>query len=274
MVILILVVWGLCFGSFVNALVWRIHEQSKAKTKKARAELSIMKGRSMCPHCKHTLGAHDLLPVISWLSLGGKCRYCHKPIAWQYPVVELITALLFVASYLWWPYGFDTIGTVMFAGWLAVLIGLVALTVYDLKWMLLPNRLTYPLMALWSVVIVIASVLRGDVSLIVSSTLGVIFCGGIFWVLYQVSDGRWIGGGDVKLGFLLGLIVGGPLNALFVIFIASLIGTFVALPLMALKKVNRSSQIPFGPYLIVGGVLVFLFHEYFVQVLNSQILLP
>src|SRR4051812_7602742 len=103
MIYAILVVLGLCFGSFVNALVWRIHEQaeqgSKKKPNKSYIDkLSIRKGRSMCPHCRHELKALDLLPVVSWLALRGKCRYCGKPISVQYPLVELLTACLFVTS--------------------------------------------------------------------------------------------------------------------------------------------------------------------------------
>src|SRR4051812_13278636 len=100
MIIAVLIVFGLCLGSFVNALVWRVHEQEAAK--KPNKKLSVLNGRSMCPHCEHELAAKDLIPVLSWLSLGGKCRYCHKPISKQYPLVELLTALLVVGSYIWW----------------------------------------------------------------------------------------------------------------------------------------------------------------------------
>src|SRR5580700_9634934 len=120
MIIVVLAVLGLCLGSFVNALVWRLHEQSnpkqKTKNKKQKAkqlsanELSILRGRSMCPDCHHQLAAKDLVPVISWLDLRGKCRYCHRPISIQYPLVELATAGLFVFSYFFWPLAFNGVG--------------------------------------------------------------------------------------------------------------------------------------------------------------------
>src|SRR5579871_5847178 len=124
MLIFILIVVGLAAGSFVNALVWRVHEQSK---KKKSAELSILKGRSMCPRCKHELAASDLIPVLSWLWLRGKCRYCQKPISPQYPVVELAVALVFVSSYFWWPGNLTDDGQkTLFTTWLWCCVGLTA----------------------------------------------------------------------------------------------------------------------------------------------------
>src|SRR5262245_41082320 len=107
MEVLILTVFGLCWGSFVNAFVWRLHEleTNKRLSKSQKKKLSILHGRSMCPDCHNELAWYDLLPVVSWLSLKGKCRYCGKPISWQYPFVEALTAALFVLSYVFWPYG-------------------------------------------------------------------------------------------------------------------------------------------------------------------------
>ena len=88
---------------------------------------------------------------------------------------------------------------------------------------------------------------------------GALIGGGIFWVLFQISDGKWIGGGDVKLGAVLGAITGGPLKALLIIFIASLIGTVMTAPQTILKSVSRKTQIPFGPFLIIATIIVYLF---------------
>jgi prepilin signal peptidase PulO-like enzyme (type II secretory pathway) len=259
---LILIVAGLCFGSFVNALVWRLHEQSsgKGKNKGKGGDLSITRGRSMCPKCRHELTARDLVPVLSWVFLNGKCRYCHKPISPQYPLVELATAGVFLASYVWWPQVFDAPQKAVFVLWLAILTGLMALLVYDARWSLLPNRIIYPVAAIAAVQAVIA-ILSADepVRALAGTLLGVLVGGGVFYALFQVSKGKWIGGGDVKLGFLLGLIVAGPGRAVLFIFFGSLLGSLVSIPLLATGRLKRTSVIPFGPFLIAAAVVTVLF---------------
>ena len=157
MIYIVLFVLGLCLGSFINALVWRLHMQEmgdrrlKLDKKVPNSKLqtpnySVLKGRSMCPNCKHQLSAKDLIPVISWISLKGKCRYCKKPISWQYPLVELLTALLFILSWLFWPVELSASWQYLaFITWIIMLVGLVAMAVYDTKWMLLPDKILYPL---------------------------------------------------------------------------------------------------------------------------------
>lgn len=282
MVTVALIILGLCAGSFVNALVWRLHQQEKltAKSRKPKAkklspqpsalspsDLSILKGRSMCPNCHHTLAWHDLLPVVSWLGLHGKCHYCHKPISIQYPAVEVLTALLFVLSYLFWPStpslqtsALSSPPFALFGFWLVFLVALVALAVYDLKWFLLPNKIVYPLIVLATVVGLIdvaqsGNILNSIFYLLTSFLIG----SGIFYLIFQISNGKWIGGGDVKLGMLLGLILADPALTALMIFLASLLGSAVTLPLLALKKVKKDTHIPFGPFLIAGTIIARLF---------------
>jgi len=265
--ILWLFVLGLCLGSFINALVWRIHETEGQKrlSSKKKKELSILRGRSMCIYCHHLLKWYDLIPVISWLSLRGKCRYCHKPIHWQYPLVELSTALLFVGSYIFWPVSISGAEWISFITWLVCLVGLVALFVYDVKYMLLPNKIVFPLLYIASIGVIVEAIARKDTSVIVEAAMGTIVGGGLFYVLFQVSGGKWIGGGDVKLGFLLGIIVGSPALSFLMIFLASLVGTIYVLPLMASKKLNVKAQIPYGPFLIVGATIAVLFGQQILQ---------
>ena len=256
MIILVLVVLGLCLGSFANALVWRLKQQETKVSKK----YSVLKGRSMCPNCQHELTAKDLLPVLSWFSLKGRCRYCRQPISWQYPLVELATAGLFVISYEYWPKALSGGQIFTFSLWLILLIGLMALFIYDLRWFTLPNRLIYPLSVIASVIAIYGVVTAPSV---VSATLnligGVLVGGGIFYGLFQLSNGKWIGGGDVKLGSLLGIIVASPGRSLLFIFMACVLGTLATLPLILRGQLKRNSLIPFGPFLIVGAIVSVLF---------------
>ncbi|HVW22920.1 MAG TPA: prepilin peptidase [Candidatus Saccharimonadales bacterium] len=283
MIIAALVLLGLCFGSFVNALVWRVHEQ--ASRKKKNKELSIWHGRSMCPHCKHTLSALDLIPVLSWLFLRGRCRYCHKPISVQYPLVELALPVLFVLSYAVWPANllFGRASSLFhpgvwyinayFALWLVILIGFLALTIYDLCWQLLPNRIVYPLtvLAFLTAIITVAASSQ-HVHALWQEVWAVVVGGGIFYLLFQLSGGKWIGGGDVRLGWLIGLIVATPAKSLLCIFTAGVAGSLVSLPLLATKKLKRTSIIPFGPFLMLGAVIAVLWGSQILDWYNHQLL--
>jgi prepilin signal peptidase PulO-like enzyme (type II secretory pathway) len=258
MIIAVLLVVGLCMGSFVNALIWRVHEQSR--TKKTSKELSVIHGRSMCPHCRHELAVIDLIPVLSWLMLRGRCRYCGKPISPQYPLVELITAGLFVASYIWWPMAFSGAQTAIFVLWLGLLTGFMALIVYDLRWMLLPDRIMAPLSVLAIAVAVIAILSAHRPLEALLNTIGaVVIGGGVFYVLFQYSKGKWIGGGDVKLGWLLGLIAATPARSVLFIFLGALFGSLSSLPLLFMGRARRNTVIPFGPFLIIALIVVQLF---------------
>lgn len=270
MIIVLLGLVGIIFGSFVNALVWRLHEQEELAGKKGtaaaerRRALSISRGRSMCPHCGHELAAKDLVPVLSWISLRGKCRYCRQPISWQYPLVELVTGALFAVSYAAWPLGLQKVGLFELVLWLVFVVGFVALAVYDLRWFLLPDKIVLPLTLLAALQTVVVALWLGNWTLLWQPLVaaGIIF--GLFWLLYQASKGAWIGGGDVKLGIVLGLLVGTPLRAFLVIFFASLLGTLVSIPLLAQGKKGLKVHIPFGPYLLAATVLIVLYGTHIV----------
>lgn len=261
MIILLLCIFGLCFGSFINALIWRIHNQARSTSKKKQNELSILRGRSMCMHCRHTLQIWDLVPVVSWVLLKGRCRYCHKPYP-DSPVAEILTPLLFLISYIFWPYSFNTLGISLFIFWLIFLVGFIALALYDLRWYLLPNRIIFPLywVALLQVLMLTLFFGYGFHEIILTAaSIGV--GGGIFYVLYKVSMGKWIGGGDVKLGFLVGAILGDPLLSILYIFVASLVGTVYAAPLLLSGRLKRTSHLPFGPFLIISAYITVIFGQ-------------
>lgn len=266
---------GLAFGSFVNALVWRLHQQMgpQRPSKAAQRQLSILKGHSMCPHCRHRLAARDLVPVFSWLWLKGRCRYCHKPISWQYPLVEAVTAILFGVSYLCWPDPWSGLTVFQFGCWLILLTGFVALAVYDTTWMLLPNRIIYPLLLVAMLLVGVSAAAQKDWGVLLGALLGVLCLGGLFGLIYAVSRGKWIGFGDVRLGVVLGLVVGGALPALLVLFVASLLGTLYAVPLLLAGHSRLSRRVPFGPFLLAATVLVVLFGDGLIS-WYSNLLLP
>ena len=253
---------GVAMGSFINAFVWRLKEDK-----------DFVKGRSICVHCKHQLAVKDLIPVISWLSLGGKCRYCSKPIHWQYPVVELLTAVLFLLSYHYWPLELEGAQNWLhFIVWLDVLVGLIAIAVYDIKYMEVPNLIIYPMIAVvMGLRFVDAIIFDEGAAAMQEMTLGLLVGGGFFLLLFYLSKGRWIGGGDVKLGFFFGTWLGpqGALVALLVGFYSAF--AFIVPPLL-LKKLKRGQRIPFGPFLIAGVIVATLFTRQLVDWYSSTLI--
>jgi prepilin signal peptidase PulO-like enzyme (type II secretory pathway) len=248
MVTLLLILLGLVLGSFVNALVWRLHEKR-----------NWIHERSECTHCHHQLGVLDLIPVFSWLWLRGKCRYCSKPIE-DTPLTELAVPALFVLSYYYWPLPLQGEGLFTFIVWLIFIVGFVALAVYDIRWFLLPNKIVFPLMGLAVFQLLVEFIFfSGSWRDLLGAALGVIVISGLFYALFVFSRGTWIGFGDVKLGVVLGLLAGGPLPALLLLFIASVLGMIFSLPLLFAGKASRKSYVPFGPFLLAAMVVVELF---------------
>ncbi len=259
MIMVLIAGLGVIVGSFVNALVWRLHEQSKRTSKVPQKDLSILTGRSMCPHCHHTLAAKDLVPVLSWLWLRGRCRYCKKPISPQYPAVELLTGILFLSAYVLWPLELNAMGIVRLAFFAIFTVFFVALAVYDIRWFMLPDRLVFPLIAVAALQVGMMVVWHQTFADVWQPVAGAAIIYGLFWGLYQLSKGEWIGGGDVKLAIALGLIAGSPVRALMVIFFASLFGTLASFPLLFRGKKALTQPIPFGPYLLLACYAVVLF---------------
>lgn len=260
MVYFILLILGLAFGSFINALVWRMHTNKTYRNKQQKGDkLSVWRGRSMCTHCKKTLEVKDLVPVLSWLTLRGKCRYCTKKIE-DTPLAEILLPLLLIASYAFWPHGFAAIGLALFVVWAGLLVIMTALLVYDLRWMLLPDRLTYSFIG-WALISVGLRAGVEGLTVLPQALFGLVSVGGLFYVLHRVSNGKWIGGGDVKLGFGIGLLVGSPVLGFMTIFFASILGSLSVLPQLLQRKKGLTSKIPFGPFLILATIIVFLFGE-------------
>lgn len=231
---------GLTLGSFLNACVYRLH-----------AGISIVRNkngqpaRSFCPHCKHTLGLRDLVPVVSYIALAGKCRYCHTPIHWQYPAVEVAAGVL--CALVAWRFGWsvDTPIVVFFC------MALLFIFLYDLLYQLILDSVTLPLMPM----VFVLSLVRGMEWK--SVLLGALVGGGFFAAQYMVSRGKWIGGGDIRLGVLMGLMLGLGVTVV-ALFLAYIVGACVAVYLLLAKRADLQSKVAFGTFLTAATVVCLL----------------
>lgn len=245
--IFLFLILGLIVGSFVNVLIIRTHE-----------ERSWVKGRSACPHCDHQLAWHDLIPVVSWLYLRGRCRYCGKPISWQYPAVELSTGLLF--GLLWWHFApVSAAGWVQLIIWLLITVLLLAAAVYDARWQQLPDHFTVPAIGL-AVVLLLVEYFWLHQPVLQMRLLDTVIFGGAIYLLWLFSGGKWIGDGDIRLCVLLGLLLDGKyLLAAIVIGFTS--AALTALGLMATGKKHLQDRMPLGCFLLLGLYVALLFGQ-------------
>lgn len=275
LIILFLAIIGVQLGSFAGASVWRLRARQLAEDKvdgeaydkkeynhlKKLLGVKTTNDRSRCLHCDHQLAWYDLIPIFSWLQLAGKCRYCKKPIGSFELLIEIGVAVLFVLSYVFWPVELQSAASIaQFVLWLIASTGLVVLFVYDAKWFLLPNQVMFPVIALAALSALIGLATSGDVVSSALSTLGsVAALSGLYYVLYVLSKGAWIGFGDIKLGLALGLLLADWRLGLLTLFLANVIGCLVVLPAMMAKKISRTSHVPFGPMLITAFFITSLF---------------
>lgn len=271
---LILAVVGLLFGSFAGATVWRLRARQLVEDKAAGEHVdekeykkllpltkaSLRKDRSRCLHCHHTLAWYDLLPLVSWISTGGKCRYCRQSIGWFEPIIELGMALFFVVSFLAWPNPLTTAPQIaVFVLWLMAGVLLAILCAYDAKWFLLPNKVVWPLTVVATIVAIIRlATAFNTLGALVNLGIAIFILSGLYLIIWLVSKGRWIGFGDVKLGLALALLLGDWQLAFIALFAANLLGCLVVIPGMLAGKISRQTRVPFGPLLILGTVIALL----------------
>lgn len=266
-----LVLVGACLGSFAGATVWRLRAKQLQADKKAKQPYDkkeykslerlmgkkVKNDRSQCLHCGYQLKWYDLIPVVSWLVLRGRCRSCHHFFGWYELIMELGMVAFFVLSYVLWPGGVHTsLQVVHFILWLVAGVIMAMLFAYDAKWSLLPDRLNIALAVVGLVIVATSAAEAHDVGATLLSALGsVVAIAGLYALLFFVSKGRWVGFGDVKLGIGLGLILVDWQLGLIAVFFANFIGCLIVIPLLATKKVQRNTHIPFGPMLIGGAII-------------------
>jgi len=248
---LFIFLFGLAVGSFLNCIIYRLEKNE-----------SFLKGRSYCPHCKHILAWQDLIPILSFLILRGKCRYCGKRISLQYPLVELATGILFF-SIFYSTFQHSNIPTlqqfIQFFYLSIVSCFLIIIFVYDLKHYLIPDNVIYPAIAIAFIYQIISNFqfpisitnFQFQITNFYFSILSALGAAAFFLLIFLVSRGKWIGFGDVKLGFLMGLFLGFP-KILVALFFAYLIGAIIGIGLVLAKKKTLKSEVPFGPFLVTG----------------------
>ena len=234
-------VLGTIVGSFLNVIILRL------KNKK-----SIFKKPSHCPFCKKKLKWYELIPIISFVLQKGRCRKCKKKISWQYPLVELATGFSFmlILNFQFLIFNFQTFISTVFL--LAIACFLIVIFVYDLKYYLVPDKIIYPA--------IIITFLYSFYSAFFNKLLAGILGGLFFLIIVLISRGKWMGMGDVKIGILMGLLLG--LAHLFTaLFLAFLIGGAVSVILLALKRKTMKSEIPLGPFLAGATFVVLLWGD-------------
>lgn len=228
-------VTGLLFGSFANVLIDRIP-----------AGESIVTPPSRCPRCRHRLGILDLVPVLSWLFLRGKCRYCRGRISLRYPLVELLTAALFTGVFLCWGVSASTL-----AGCILVII-LVSAAFIDLDEGIIPDVITIP-----------GAILGLAVSFLTIGFLpalwGMLVFGGVLLLVAVVSNGG-MGGGDVKLAAVIGAFTGLP-GAVITLLLSSFLGAIFGITLIIMGRAGRKTPVKFGPFLAVAAYTAYLFSD-------------
>ena len=229
--------FGLVIGSFLNVVIARLPEGR-----------SVWRPRSACPGCGTPIAWYDNIPVLSFALLRGRCRACGGAIPWRYPIVEAATGAAFALAYM-------LLGpTPDFVVAAAFLAALIAITAIDLSHQIIPDVITLPGILAG----VLSNLATGRVTWL-ESLLGIVVGGGIFLVIILASRGG-MGGGDMKLGAMLGAFLGWKLG-LLALLLGVLTGGTVALCLLMLGRKGRKEAIPFGPFLALGGAITLLWGE-------------
>lgn len=275
----IIFIFGLAVGSFLNSIIYRLrtHETFFLAPLKSRRGFFSGFQRSYCPDCKKTLGWQDLIPILSFLSLKGKCRYCQEKISLQYPAVELTTGTLFVFIYQLTIINQQlTISNFLNLFYLFLIsCFLIIIFVYDLRYYIIPDKIIYPAIGIaflyrffeiWKFgfvsdyepvasLPVIASQLNGfqisDFKALLNPLCAAIFASALFLTIVLISHGKWMGWGDPKLAFFMGLFLGFP-NIIIALFLSFLMGAIIGIGLIVFGKKGLKSEVPFGPFLVTG----------------------
>ncbi|MDN5923853.1 MAG: A24 family peptidase [Xanthomonadales bacterium] len=252
---------GLIVGSFLNVVILRLPERlMHAWRAQARDVLEqsdneaappgIVREPSHCPKCKHRLGVFDNIPLLSWLALRGRCRYCKTPISIQYPLVELLCAIL--SAIVVWKFGpsWQAVSGLVFT-WM--LLGMAGI---DARTQLLPDSMTLPLLWL-GLLLSLVPLFYDSMHAIIGAAAGYLSLWLVYWGFKLLTGKEGMGYGDFKLFAALGAWMG-AVALLPIALMASLIGALVGGSMLALRGQDRSVPIPFGPFLAAAGWVWFV----------------
>lgn len=236
---------GLIIGSFLNVVILRLNTGR-----------SVAKGRSKCARCSTTLSWYELVPVFSFLGLRGKCKSCKAPISFQYPLVELLTAITFVLLYtkIILTGGFTFISIVSFVGSAVLASLLIVIVIYDLRHKIIPDKIVYPFITI-SILSIVWKSFTVAGFLFVPAILSALLLAAPFFFLWFFSKGKAMGFGDVKLALGIGALVG-VMGSISVFLLSFWIGAIVGLLLMASSRAGMKSEVPFAPFLIIALFIV------------------
>ncbi|MFZ5597808.1 MAG: prepilin peptidase [Bacillota bacterium] len=248
--VLIIIILGLAVGSFLNVCIYRIP-----------AGESIIAPRSHCPSCNSNLRPGDMIPVVSYMLLKGKCRYCGDAIHYRYTVVELLTAIFFV--FLFFRFG---MGITLLKYAFATSI-LLIVTFIDLDHLIIPNRVV--LAGLAGAALFLP--LTGEFTAL-NALYGILSASGFLLLLNLISRGG-MGMGDVKLAAFMGLLLGWPM-ALLAVFYAGFLGAIAGIALIITRRKKRKDPIPFGPFLAAGTFISFMWGRDIISAYMNYILRP
>ncbi len=242
-------------GSFLNCASYRLHKNKD------------MLGRSFCDNCGHTLFAKDLIPLFSYLFLFGKCRYCSEKILSEHFFAELFTGLLFLFFYIPIYSFFDAF---VFTYFILIASLIAFVFIHDMKYYIIPDTVVYSLILLSFAYNIFISHMGGDGYIFIYSFIAALGAFLFFFSLFYLSRGRWLGFGDVKYAIFMGFFLSVP-NIIVGLFISFFIGAIIGIMLLLLQKKELKSEIPFGPFLIIGTVTAHFFGEALVSLYLSYL---
>lgn len=243
LILIFVFLFGLGIGSFLNVLIWRLSDEKAPK---------FWQGRSICPKCKHQLSWKDNIPLLSYVLLGGKCRYCKKKISIQYPIVELTTAVTFTLTWYLLPFNFAV---------LALVAAFIVIFFADFEYQIIPDEMV-------AVIVFLATLLYlpNFEFIAINYFVGLLSALGFFLVVLATKF-QGMGLGDVKLAFAMGVLLGFP-AILVAIWNGFILGGIFAVFLLILRRRKIHETMALGPFLVLGTLIAALWSEKFLAIIG------